>query len=139
MIGRMLRLTETRGSRSQPASAQASRYSRICSACRSPNGTPVSSVSSVELIRFMPCSAVQTAVARVPEPHQMRSGRPGDCGSIAERLRSTPVICGFDIGDAGTGDGRAEHLGVRAGQVRVRLALGGHVAERLVAVQRRLG
>ena len=26
------------------------------------------------------CSAVHWAVARVPEPHQMRSDRPGDCG-----------------------------------------------------------
>src|SRR3712207_9355466 len=38
--------------------------------CSSANGTPVSSVSSVELCRFIPCWATQTAVARVPAPHR---------------------------------------------------------------------
>ena len=42
---------------------------------------------SVELWRFMPCCAAQTAVARVPAPHQIRSGRPGDCGWIAQHRR----------------------------------------------------
>ena len=93
MSGRMLRLTETRGSRSCPAAFHASRNIAICSAWSSSNGTPVSSVSRVELIRFMPCSAVQTAVARVPAPHQMRSGRPGDCGWIASP--PTAPICGL--------------------------------------------
>ena len=41
----------------------------------------------------MPCSAVHTAVARVPDPHQMRSARPGDWGRMA-RGWLTPVICG---------------------------------------------
>ena len=81
----MLRLTETRGSRSCPAAFQASRNRWICSACSWWNGTPVSSVSRVELIRFSPCSAVHSAVARVPAPHQIRSRRPGECGSIRSR------------------------------------------------------
>ena len=95
MIGNTLRLTDTRGSRAQPAAAQASRKIVICSACRWSNGTPVSSVRSVELIRLMPCSAVQRAVARVPEPHQIRSGSPGDCGWIGSRALN-PVISGSD-------------------------------------------
>ena len=94
-MGMMLRLTEIRGSRSQPAAAHAARYSAICSACSSSNGTPVSSVSRVELIRFMPCSAAHTAVLRVPEPHQIRSGSPGDCGWIISAPETPPVICGF--------------------------------------------
>jgi hypothetical protein len=53
-IGSTLRLTETRGRRSQPASAHAARYRAICSACSSSKGTPVSSTSSVELMRFRP-------------------------------------------------------------------------------------
>ena len=88
-----LRLTETRGSRSWPASAHASRKSMICSSWSWSNGTPVSSVSSVELMRFMPCCAAHTAVCRVPAPHQMRSPSPGDCGWIARRARD-PVIAG---------------------------------------------
>ena len=78
-----LRLTETRGSPAWPAFAQASRNSAICSAWSSSNGTCVSSSSSVELIRFKPCSPAQTAVSREPEPHQMRSASPGDCGWTA--------------------------------------------------------
>ena len=81
----MLRLTETRGSRSWPAAVQASRNSWICSAWSWWNGTPVSSVSRVELIRFMPCCAVHSAVARDPAPHQIRSRRPGECGSSRSR------------------------------------------------------
>lgn len=45
----------------------------------------MSSVSSVEDIRFIPCSAVQTPVLRVPAPHQMRSGRVGESGWIGSR------------------------------------------------------
>jgi hypothetical protein len=81
----MLRLTETRGSRSWPAARQESRNRWICSACRRWNGTPVSSVSRVELIRFIPCSPTHSADARVPAPHQIRSRRPGECGSIPSR------------------------------------------------------
>src|SRR4051794_15543648 len=81
----MLRLTDTRGSRLWPAAFQASRNRWICSAWSSWNGTPVSSVSSVELIRFMPCSAVHSAVRRDPAPHQIRSRSPGECGSIRSR------------------------------------------------------
>ncbi len=83
--GKMLRLTETRGSRSCPAAFQASRNRWICSAWSWWNGTPVSSVSNVELIRFMPCSAVHSAVAREPAPHQIRSRSPGECGSTRSR------------------------------------------------------
>ena len=101
-IGKMLRLTETRGSRSWPAAVHASRNIWICSACSSWNGTPVSSVSSVELIRFMPCSAVHSAVLRVPAPHQIRSRRPGEWGS----MRSRPG--GF--GNIGRGFGSAKPL-----------------------------
>jgi hypothetical protein len=93
-MGITLRLTEIRGCRSQPASAQAVRYRAICSACNSSKGTPVSSTSRVELIRFIPCCAVHSAVARVPEPHQMRSDRPGDCGWIASRPLTPPVMRG---------------------------------------------
>jgi hypothetical protein len=53
-------------------------------------------VRRVDDMRFMPCSAAHTAVARVPAPHQMRSGSPGERGSIASGCE-TPVICGFDI------------------------------------------
>ena len=133
----MLRLTETRGSRSWPAAVQASRNSWICSACSWWNGTPVSSVSRVELIRFMPCSAVHTRRrVRVPAPHQMRSRSPGECGS----MRSSPG--GF--GNIGRGLGSAnpsplEHLEedvarARRAIVGVVVALGGHVAEVAVAV-----
>ncbi len=133
-----LRLTDTRGSRSQPASAHAARKRWICSSCSSSNGTPVSSVSRVELMRFMPCSAVHSAVARVPEPHQIRSARPGACGMIGSGA-DCPVILGSDIDDTGTGDRVPEQLGVRPGHVGVALTLLRHVAERLVAVQRGLG
>ena len=76
----MLRLTDTRGSRSWPAAARR-------------RGTPDllglqlverhagSSVSSVDDIRFMPCPAAHAAVARDPAPHQIRSRSPGECGS----------------------------------------------------------
>ena len=111
MIGITLRLTDTRGSRSCPASAHASRKSEICSACSSSNGTPVSSSSSVELIRFMPCSAVHGALSRLPEPHQIRSGSPGDCGWIGSqpRRRATARV---GVHDARAGDRRAEQLGL---------------------------
>ena len=79
-IGSTLRLTETRGVCWWPASAQAVRNMLICSACSSSNGTPVSSVRRVELIRFIPCSAVHTAVAREPAPHQTRRARSGEFG-----------------------------------------------------------
>jgi hypothetical protein len=41
-------------------------------------GSPVSSSLRVELCRFMPCCAAQTAVALEPEPHQMRWRRPSE-------------------------------------------------------------
>ena len=73
--------------------AQASRYSRICSAWSWSNGTPVSSDSSVELCRFMAWPAAHWPVARVPDPHQIRSARPGDWGWMA-RPPLTPVRAG---------------------------------------------
>ncbi len=74
----MLRLTETRGSRRWPAAAHASRNSRICSAWSSWNGTPASSVMSVEDIMFRPCFAAHSAVGREPAPHQILSRKPGE-------------------------------------------------------------
>ena len=136
----MLRLTDTRGSRSCPAAAHASRNSRICSAWSSWNGTPASSVSSVDDIRFMPCWPVHSAVARDPAPHQIRSRSPGECGSG----RSSPG--GF--GNIGDGLGSAnpvagqrleEDLGVLAGHVGVGLALGRRVAEVAEAIDDLLG
>ena len=135
----MLRLTETRGSRSWPAAVHASRKRWICSACSSWKGTPVSSVSRVELIRFMPCSAVHSAVAREPAPHQMRSRRPGECGSMPSRPGG--------LGNIGRGFGSAkpsplEHVeeacGVLAGH-RCVVAARGLVAEVAEAVDHLLG
>ena len=48
-------------------------------------GSPVSSNFSVELCRFIPRSAAQTAVASVAAPHQMRSRSPSECGSRRRR------------------------------------------------------
>ena len=48
-------------------------------------GSPVSSNFSVELCRFIPRSAAQTAVASVAAPHQMRSRSPSECGSRRSR------------------------------------------------------
>ena len=84
-IGKIDRLTDVRGVHRCPASVQVFWNSSSCSACSSWNGTPVSSLSSVELIRFMPCRAVHSAVARVPAPHQMRSRSPSECGSRRSR------------------------------------------------------
>ena len=53
----------------------------------------MSSDSSVELCRFIPAWAAHWAVARVPEPHQIRSARPGDWGWMA-RPPLTPVRAG---------------------------------------------
>lgn len=55
-IGITLRLPETRGWRFHPASVQAAWKIAICSDQSSSNGTPVSSASSVELIRIIPGS-----------------------------------------------------------------------------------
>ena len=72
----MLRLTDTRGSRAWPSSFHAARKARIWAACWTWNGSPVSSLLRVELCRFMPSFAAQTAVALEPAPHQIRSRRP---------------------------------------------------------------
>lgn len=50
-------------------------------------------------MRFIPCSAVHSAVARLPAPHQMRSRSPGACGS----MRSRPG----GLGNIGRGFGSA--------------------------------
>ena len=94
------RLTETRGSWSQPASAHALRNSSICSACWTWNGLPLSSAFSVELCRFMPSVAAHSAVAFEPAPHQMRSRRPSEYGST----RSSPG----GLGNIGRGLGWAK-------------------------------
>src|SRR3954465_5902757 len=140
-IGKTLRLTEIRGSRSQPASAHAERKSAICSAWSWSNGTPVSSTSSVELIRFMPCAAPPSAVRRVPEPHQIRSARPGDCGWIGIGA-SKPVIAGSERATPAPAIAWrkiAEGRGVGAGGVGVGPALERDVAEGVRALQDRLG
>ena len=95
----MLRLTDTRGSRACPASFHAARYASICLRCWTWNGSPLSSNLSVELCRFIPCCAAQTAVAFEAAPHQMRSRRPGECGS----RRSSPG----GLGNIGRGFGSA--------------------------------
>ncbi len=136
----MLRLTETRGSRSWPAAAQASRNRWICSACSWWNGTPVSSVSSVELIRFMPWSPSTRRSPVLPAPHQIRSRRPGG-------VRFDPQQPG-GVGEHRTRVGPREplalqhlqqHLGVLAGHVGVGGALRRDVAEVAVAVDDLLG
>src|SRR5204863_1081205 len=124
----MLRLTDTLGSRWCPAAVHASRNRRICSAWSSWNGTPASSVSSVDDIRFMPCCPVHWAVVRDPAPHQIRARRPGECGSG----RSSPGWLGnmgVGFGSANPTPGLEEYLGVLAGHVGVRLALWRCVAE----------
>ncbi len=85
----MLRLTETRGSRSWPASVQASRKARICSACWTWNGLPLSSNFSVELCRFMPelCRPVGRRVGRRRPTRCGRAG-PSECGSSAQQARA---------------------------------------------------
>ena len=131
----MLRLTDTRGSRWCPAAVHASRNRRICSAWSTWNGTPASSVSSVDDIRFMPCCAVHSAVAREPAPHQMRSRRPGECGSGRSRPGGFGNI-GDGLGSANPAPARTceEDVRVLAGHVGVGLALGRHVAEVAEAV-----
>ena len=127
---KMLRETDTRGSRSHPASLHASRKARICAACCTWKGSPPSSVFSVELIRFMPSCAAHTAVLLELAPHQMRSRRPAECGSS----RSSPG--GF--GNIGRGLGWAnpfaaqhvqQHLGMPARHVGVGFAFNRLVAE----------
>src|SRR4051794_13471385 len=81
----MLRLTETRGVREWPASFHAARNAQICAACWMWDGSPVSSLLSVELWRFIPNLAAQTAVALEPAPHQIRSRNPSECGSKRSR------------------------------------------------------
>src|SRR6267378_2509855 len=81
MSAKMLRLTETRGARVWPASFQAARYARIWAACWTWKASPVSSFLRVELCRFMPSFAAQTAVVFEPAPHQIRSRRPSEWGS----------------------------------------------------------
>src|SRR5262249_59596067 len=45
-------------------------------------GTGGRGLGGAELPRFSPGPATQPAVPRLPDPHQMRSGRPGDNGLI---------------------------------------------------------
>ena len=136
-IGSTLRLTDTRGSRSCPAAAHASRNSAICSACSSSNGTPVSSISSVELIRFMPCSPAHTrglAGARAP-PDPV--GQPGRLRLDRRASPRSRPAAGVGVHDAGAGDRGAEAAPSSRGRGRRRSALGRHVAERLRAAAAR--
>jgi hypothetical protein len=55
--------------------------------------------SSVELCRFRPAPAAHWAVARVPEPHQIRSARRADCGWMATPAL-TPVRAGSVVATA---------------------------------------
>ena len=75
---KMLRLTDTRGSRRCPASFHASRQASICLRCCTCSGSPVSSSLSVELWRFMPSFAAHLDVALELEPHQIRSRNPSE-------------------------------------------------------------
>ena len=72
----------------------------ICAACCTWKASPVSSLLSVELCRFIPSFAAQTAVALEPAPHQIRSRRPSAYGSTRNRPG------GF--GNIGRGLGRAK-------------------------------
>ena len=131
----MLRLTDTRGSRSWPASFHAARYASICLRCWTWSGSPLSSNLSVELCRFMPSFAAQTAVAFDAAPHQIRSRRPAECGSRRSRPGGLGNIGrGFGCGEALALEDLEEDLGVPARHVGVGLALGGRVAEVAAAV-----
>jgi hypothetical protein len=90
-IGITLRLTDTRGTCSHPAAIHASLKTAICSARNSSNGTPVSSNSSVELMRFIPGCPTHAADSLVTAPHQIRLSRPGDCGWIGS-MPAAPTI-----------------------------------------------
>ena len=130
MIGMTLRLTQMRGSRAQPASAHASRKSAICSACSSSNGTPGVLEQQRRAHQVHAVAAAHSAVSRVPAPHQIRSGRPGDCGWIGS-IAVDGLPAASALGDAGAVDRGPEQLGLRAREVGVGLALGRDVAERL--------
>ena len=58
----------------------------IWAACWTWNGSPDSSILRVELCRFIPSLAAQTAVAFEEAPHQIRSRNSSECGS----RRSSP-------------------------------------------------
>ena len=81
----------------------------------------------------MPCSPAQTADSREPEPHQIRSDRPGDCGWTGSIAFAGPAArVGAD--DAVAGDRSAEERRLLARLVRV-----DGVAERLGAAPGGLG
>lgn len=69
MSAKIERETDTRGVRWWPAIFYASRYSLVCLACWTWNGSPLSSAFSVGLCRFMPICATQTAVALDADPN----------------------------------------------------------------------
>ena len=76
----------------------------------------------------MPCSATHGAVARVPDPHQIRSDSPGDSGwtgNACRRRRSA----GVRVHDAGTRDRRPEQLRLASRELGVAHPLGRRVAE----------
>ena len=86
----------------------------------------------------MPCSPTHFAVSREPEPHQIRSASPGDCGWIGSVPRAGPAA-GVGVDDAGARDRGHEHVELRARDVGVVQALGRRVAERLEPAAGRLG
>ena len=139
VIGRTLRLTETRGARRGLPSAHASRKSAICSACSSSNGTAVSSRRSVELIRFIPCSTGPhrgLATSRAP-PDAL--GKPGRLRLDRRASRATGAVARIGVHDTGAGDRSAEERGLRPRVVAVVHALGRRVAEPFEAAVRGLG
>ena len=69
----------------------------------------------------MPSSAAHSAVASEPAPHQMRSRRPGECGSTRRRPGGLGNIGrGFGLAKPSPFSSVEEHLGVRDGPCRRR-------------------
>ncbi len=88
----------------------------------------------------MPCLAAHSAVARDPAPHQIRSRRPGECGSG----RSSPggfgnIGEGLGLCKPDPGQCLEEDFGVLPGHIGVGLAVGRRVAEVSEAVDDLLG
>ena len=137
---KMLRLTETRGSRSWPASFHAARKALIWAACWTWNGWPPSSNLSVELCKFMPSFAAQIAVALVAAPHQIRSRSPSEYGSRRNRPGGFGNIGrGLGLREALALQYLEEDLRVTPAHVGVGLALGRRITEIAPAIDHLLG
>ena len=101
---------------------------------------PASSVISVDDMRFMPCCAVHSAVARDPGAPPDPVAQPGRVRFRAKqpgRVREHRGGAGF--GEPGAGQRLEEDLRVLAGHVGVRRALRRHIAEVPEAVDDLLG